>query len=54
MSVIESQEEDKDPHARSRTHLANILLAIGPKVRGFKPGRGRWILKGDRSSLERK
>jgi hypothetical protein len=24
-----------------------ILLAIGPKVRGFKPGRGRWVFKGD-------
>jgi hypothetical protein len=22
-----------------------ILLAIGPKVRGFKPNRERWILK---------
>jgi hypothetical protein len=22
-----------------------IVLAIGPKVRGFKPGRGRWILR---------
>jgi hypothetical protein len=23
------------------------VLAIGPKVRGFKPGRERWISKGD-------
>jgi hypothetical protein len=23
------------------------VLAIGPKVRGFKPGRERWIFKGD-------
>jgi hypothetical protein len=23
-----------------------IVLAIGPKVRGFKPGRKRWIFKG--------
>jgi hypothetical protein len=21
------------------------VLAAGPKVRGFKPGRGRWILR---------
>jgi hypothetical protein len=21
------------------------VLAIGPKVRGFKPGRGRWVFK---------
>jgi hypothetical protein len=26
-----------------------IVLAIGPKVRGFKPGRVRWIFKGDKS-----
>jgi hypothetical protein len=24
-----------------------IVLAFGPKVRGFKPGRGRWIFNGD-------
>jgi hypothetical protein len=24
-----------------------IVIAIGPKVRGFNPGRGRWIFKGD-------
>jgi hypothetical protein len=23
------------------------VLAIGPKVRGYKPGRERWISKGD-------
>jgi hypothetical protein len=23
------------------------VLTIGPKVRGFKPGRGRWTFKGD-------
>jgi hypothetical protein len=22
------------------------VLAIGPKFRGFKPGRGRWIFEG--------
>jgi hypothetical protein len=25
------------------------VLAIGPKVRGFNSGRGRWITKGDKS-----
>jgi hypothetical protein len=25
------------------------VLAIGPKVRGFKPERGRWIFKGDKN-----
>jgi hypothetical protein len=24
-----------------------IVLAIGPKVRGFEHGRARWIFKGD-------
>jgi hypothetical protein len=24
-----------------------IVLAIGPKARGFKPGRERWIFKGE-------
>jgi hypothetical protein len=24
------------------------VLAIVPKVRGFKPGRGRWIFNGDK------
>jgi hypothetical protein len=24
------------------------MLDIGPKVRGFKPGRGRWIFKGEK------
>jgi hypothetical protein len=23
------------------------VLAIGPKVRWFKPGRGRWIIKAE-------
>jgi len=23
------------------------VLAMGPNIRGFKPGRGRWIFKGD-------
>jgi hypothetical protein len=25
------------------------VIAIGPKVRGFKPGRGRRIFKGDKN-----
>ena len=25
------------------------VLATGPKVRGFNPGRGRWIFKGDKN-----
>jgi hypothetical protein len=25
--------------------LVVSVLATGPKVRGFKPGRGRWILR---------
>jgi hypothetical protein len=25
------------------------VLAIGPKVRGFKPGRGRLLFKGDKN-----
>jgi hypothetical protein len=27
--------------------LVIIVLVIEPKVRGFKPGQGRWIFKGD-------
>jgi hypothetical protein len=26
-----------------------IVLATGPKVRGFDPGRWRWIFKGDKN-----
>jgi hypothetical protein len=26
-----------------------IVLIIGSKVRGFKPGRERWIFKGDKN-----
>jgi hypothetical protein len=25
--------------------IVDIVLAIRPKVRGFSPGRGRWILR---------
>jgi hypothetical protein len=28
--------------------------ATGPKIRGFKPGRGRWIFKGDKRPSEGK
>jgi hypothetical protein len=30
--------------------LVVSVLAIVPKVRGFKPGRRRWIFKGDTNS----
>jgi hypothetical protein len=29
--------------------LMVIVLAIEPKVRGFKPGRERWIFKGNKN-----
>jgi hypothetical protein len=29
--------------------LVVIVLAIGPKVRGFKPGQGWWAFKGDKN-----
>jgi hypothetical protein len=29
--------------------LVVIVVAIGPKVLDFKPGRGRWIYKGDKN-----
>jgi hypothetical protein len=29
--------------------LVVSVLASGPKVRGFNPGRGRWIFKGDKN-----
>jgi hypothetical protein len=25
------------------------VLATGPKVRGFNPGRSRWVFKGDKN-----
>jgi hypothetical protein len=28
--------------------LVVSVLTTGPKVRGFDPGRGRWIFKGDK------
>jgi hypothetical protein len=30
--------------------LVVIMIDIGPKVREFKPGRGRFIFKGDTNS----
>jgi hypothetical protein len=29
--------------------LVVSVLATGPKVCGFNPGRGRWIFKGDKN-----
>jgi hypothetical protein len=29
--------------------LVVSVLTTGPRVRGFKPGRGRWIFKGDKN-----
>jgi hypothetical protein len=29
--------------------LVVIVLATGPKVRGFDPDRSRWIFKGDKN-----
>jgi hypothetical protein len=29
--------------------LVFSVLATGPKVRGFNPGRGRWNFKGDKN-----
>jgi hypothetical protein len=26
-----------------------MVLVIGPKVRGFKPGIGPWVVKGDKN-----
>jgi hypothetical protein len=33
----------------SRTTFFQFVLATGPKVGGFKPGRGRWVFKGDKN-----
>jgi hypothetical protein len=27
--------------------LVVVVLAIGRKIHGFRPGQGRWIFKGD-------
>jgi hypothetical protein len=34
--------------------LVVSMLATGPKVRGFKPGRGRWILMVIKSAARRR
>jgi hypothetical protein len=31
--------------------LVVIVLVIGSKFLGFKPGLGRWIFKGDKNSV---
>jgi hypothetical protein len=33
--------------------LVVSVLATGPKVRGFEPGRGRWILRVIKSAARR-
>jgi hypothetical protein len=37
------------PHKVALSGLVVSVLATGPKVRGFHPDRGRWILKGDKN-----
>jgi hypothetical protein len=32
--------------------LVVIVLAIVPKIREFKPGRGRWTFKGDLRAIK--
>jgi hypothetical protein len=29
--------------------VLEVVLATGPKVRGFNPGLGRWIFRGDKN-----
>jgi hypothetical protein len=36
-------------YSRSWSSSGN-MFAVEPKVRGFKPGRGQWIFKGDKIS----
>jgi hypothetical protein len=46
-------EEEEVVLPRQRFYILGValgdlvvnVLATGPKVRGFKPGRGRWILR---------
>jgi hypothetical protein len=33
----------------ARGGLLVFVLATGPKVRGFKPGRGQWTFKEDKN-----
>jgi hypothetical protein len=37
------------PHAVVLGGILVSVLATSPKVLGFRPGRGRWILRGDDS-----
>jgi hypothetical protein len=48
--LAEDQTSQGRPHYNRTTGVALgglvvSVLATGPKVRGFKPGRGRWILR---------
>jgi hypothetical protein len=60
--LLASQEEHNPvvTHAYLISNISNVVvlgglvvsvLATGPKVRGFNPGRGRWIFKGDKKSV---
>jgi hypothetical protein len=42
-------ENEKDETQDILGGLVVIVLAMGLKVRGFKPGRGRLIFKGDKN-----
>jgi hypothetical protein len=39
-----------DPTAYSTGGVMGSMLAIGLKISGFKPGRGRWVFKGDKKT----
>jgi hypothetical protein len=39
------------PSTKLACGLVIIVLAIGPKVCGFKHGRGKWIFKGNKNPL---
>jgi hypothetical protein len=49
MAVASTSETSIDFQTTRRSialgGLVVSVLDIGPKVRGFKPGRGRWILR---------
>jgi hypothetical protein len=38
------------PHFVALSSVVTSVLAIGPTVIGFIPGRGRWIFKGDKNT----
>jgi hypothetical protein len=44
-AVIQPRTSTNDSRPR---WSSDSVLATGPKVRGFKPGWGRWIFKGDK------